>query len=442
MTVGIIGGGFLGMCLATKLSSQNIQVEIFESQDQLGGLATWENYGDFFWDRFYHVILPNDNYLLSFLEECGLGDSLKWKKTRTGYYVDQQFYSISSSAEFLTFPPLDLLSKIRLAFTIYYGSMLKDWEKLETITSKQWLIKTGGSKNYEKFWKPLLLAKLGEFHDKVSAVFIWSYIKRLFEARENANKEEMGFLKGGYKSVFDKLAQIVENNKGKIHLSTRVDNVELDTTGKIAVHYGGMNRSFDKVVFTGPTTLLKNTVSPKLVEIKNLSDINYLGVVCMVLVTTKPISPYYVLNIADHSIPFTGVIGMSSLVDNEYTGEQYITYFPKYVNASDPILDDEVTDIRKVFMEGFSKLYPGFNSENIVSVHINKARRVQPLQVLNYSKTIPSIETLHEDFYVLNTSQFVNDTLNNNSVAKHVERFLHENLKQFTGAESEFNKAI
>jgi hypothetical protein len=33
----------------------------------------------------------------------------------------------------------------------------------------------------------------------------------------------------------------------------------------------------------------------------------------MALLTRRPFCPYYVLNIADERVPFTGIIGMSSL---------------------------------------------------------------------------------------------------------------------------------
>jgi hypothetical protein len=69
-------------------------------------------------------------------------------------------------------------------------------------------------------------------------------------------------------------------------------------------------------------------------------------------------------------------------------------------------------------------MFPQFRKQDVESVHINRAFKVQPLQVLNYSKRIPTIATQHKDFFVLNTSQFVNVTLNNNSVISHVNEFL------------------
>ncbi len=428
------------MCLASKLSRKNIRVSVFEREHQLGGLATWEDYDQFFWDRFYHVILPNDSYLLTFLKECGLQEKLCWEKTRTGYYVDGQFHSVSNSKEFLLFPPLSMASKLRLAFTIYYGSMVKDWRKLEKITTKDCLIKLGGSKNYHKFWKPLLLAKLGEFHDKVSAVFIWTYIKRLFEARENASTEQMGYINGSYKVVFDQLEKIVESNNGKVHLNTSVKNIRPIDSGKIVIETEEGVSEFDKVVFTAPTSLADRLVSPDLLQVDNLHKIEYLGVVCLVMVTKREVSPYYVLNIADDTIPFTGVIGMSSLVNTKYTDGKYLTYFPKYVKSSSPLINREDEQILSDFMEGFYKLYPGFDSGDIISTHIHRAKRVQPIQLLNYSQSIPAVNTLHPNFYMLNTSQFVNDTLNNNSVAKHVENFLQSSPEILKNQQPIFNR--
>jgi hypothetical protein len=48
------------------------------------------------------------------------------------------------------------------------------------------------------------------------------------------------------------------------------------------------------------------------------------------------------------------------------------------------------------------------------------------LQVLGYSSLVPQVKTKHKDFYVLNTSQFVNATLNNNEVIGAVNRFYDE----------------
>ena len=57
-------------------------------------------------------------------------------------------------------------------------------------------------------------------------------------------------------------------------------------------------------------------------------------------------------------------------------------------------------------------------------MHINRAPVVQPLQVVDYSNIVPGVKTRHPSFFVLNTSQFVNGTLNNNEVVRSVDEFM------------------
>jgi protoporphyrinogen oxidase len=211
MKIGIIGGGAMGLALAYRLSCKGHIVTVFERETQLGGLATYHDYGPFFWDRFYHVILPSDNHLISFLNDIGLADQLRWARTLTGLYVDQRFYSMSSSWEFLRFPLVGLWGKFRLALTVLYCSRIRNWQRLEKITVEDWLIKTCGRTTYEKIWKPLLLAKLGESYRRVSAVFIWTYMARMFSARDSSveAKESLGYVSGGYKTVWSRLEELI-----------------------------------------------------------------------------------------------------------------------------------------------------------------------------------------------------------------------------------------
>ncbi|MBK7872934.1 MAG: NAD(P)/FAD-dependent oxidoreductase [Saprospiraceae bacterium] len=426
MKIGIIGGGFMGLVLAQKLAAPSRSIKVFEQDAQIGGLATYHDYKSFIWDRFYHVILPGDAYLLQVIKDLGLEDKLRWKKTYTGVYVDKHFYSVSNNKEFLLFPPLNLIQKFRLAFTILYASRIRDWREMEKIKVEDWLIRVGGKKTYEKFWKPLLLAKLGDSYKHASAVFIWTYIKRLFEARNSsAHQEQMGYVEGGYKTIFNRMEEIFPEQGVELLKETSVQQIRPAEEGGIFITHDGVEEHFDKVIFTAPVNVLQKVVDTSLIAIDNANKgVEYLGVVCMILLTRKPLTDFYVLNIADDQIPFTGVIGISTLVDTRETAGHYMTYLPKYIISDDPILRKSDDEIKTWFLEGVYKMYPHIHEEDIVDIFINRAFKVQPLQVLNYSTLIPKTKTLHPDFFVLNTSQFVNDTLNNNAVARHVSQFL------------------
>lgn len=431
--IAIVGAGLMGMTLARKLALAGHRVSVFEHNEQIGGLNTWHRFGSFEWDRFYHVILPSDRNTLGLVRELGMESHLQWHRTYTGFYVDKKLHSISSNLEFLKFPLLSLFSKFRLAWTMLYASRLNEWKSLENKTVEQWLVQVSGRNNYEKLWKPLLLAKLGECHTRVSAVFIWSYIKRMFSARDkSASAEQLGHVCGGYQSILTKLQQAVEHNGGSVYTNTAVSAVTATDTGHIEITSSRGSERFDQVVCTSPANVLARIVDRSLLDVDNVdTQVEYLGVVCVVLITTQSLSPYYVINIADDTIPFTGVIGMSNVIDPNNTGGYHMTYLPRYMLSTDAEMQQPDEYFAERFVDGLLKMFPEFDSDTIIDIHVTRAGKVQPLQVLHYSQLVPSVTTHHKNLFVLNTSQFVNATLNNNEVVGAVNRFYDSHNEKF-----------
>jgi protoporphyrinogen oxidase len=424
----------MGLALADRLKAPGRSITVFERDTQVGGLATWHNYGAFEWDRFYHVILPSDQQLIGFLREIGLGEELRWRRTFTGFYVDRAFHSMSSGLDFLRFRPVSLWGKMRLAFTILYCARINDWRRLEQMSVGEWLRRLSGAETYAKLWRPLLLAKLGESYERVSAVFIWSYIKRMFSARDRSTaKEQLGHVAGGYKRVLQRLEERIRDSGGAIRTGVSVRRIEPCDEGGLLVHYDDRVERFDKVVFTGPVNVLAAVAAGSLFRLDRPLEakVEYLGVICMVLVTKQPLVPYYVVNIADDRVPFTGIIGMSNLVSTDETAGLHLTFLPKYVHSDDPLLRSPEEELRNMFMRGLHIMFPDLDPTSIVGVHINRAVKVQPLQVLNYSHLMPTVSTWHKDFFVLNTSQFAANTLNNNEVIRSVDAFVRTHGDQF-----------
>jgi protoporphyrinogen oxidase len=437
MKIGVIGGGLSGLALAQRLASRGHEITVLERDSQPGGLATYEDHGPFVFDRYYHVILPSDNFLLSFIRDLGLSDKLRWETTLTGFFVEESMYSMSNTLEFLKFPPLSLWSKFRLGLTILYCSRINNWRRLENITVEKFLVRHSGRTTYEKMWKPLLLAKLGENYRRVSAVFIWTYIKRMFSARDSsASKEQMGHVHGGYKTVFDRLETVIADAGGRIRLNTSVNNIRAVNGGQgieIATDKG--TERFDKVIFTGPVNILQKVADESLVALEESGhEVEYLGVLCMALVTKRPLTKFYILNIADQRIPFTGVVGVSNILDDDETAGMHLSYLPKYVLSTDAELRRPEEELQAEFLHGLRIMFPDLEDDDIVSCRIHRAFKVQPLQVLNFSQHIPKSATRHPDFFVHNTAQFVNNTLNNNEVIRAVDAFLAQFGDQFENA--------
>ena len=140
----IVGGGMLGLTLAHRLTQQGHHVTILEAAPELGGLASAWQVGDVVWDRHYHVTLLSDSRLRNLLDEIGLEKEMKWVETKTGFYTDGKLYSMSNTLEFLKFPPLKLIEKLRLGATIFYASKIKNWKRLERMKVTDWLRRWSG----------------------------------------------------------------------------------------------------------------------------------------------------------------------------------------------------------------------------------------------------------------------------------------------------------
>ena len=193
------------MTLALRLAEQGNDVTVFEASPEIGGLASAWQIGDVVWDKHYQVSLLSVSNSRKLIEDLGLGEEFRWVETKTGFYTDGELVSMSDTMEFLNFPALDLLSKLRLGFTIFYASRVKDWKALEKIKVEDWLVRLSGRKTFDKIWKPLLIAKLGEAYKETSAAFIWATIQRMYAARNSGLKKEMfGYVRGGYARVLER----------------------------------------------------------------------------------------------------------------------------------------------------------------------------------------------------------------------------------------------
>jgi len=355
----ILGGGLLGMTLAHRLARAGQRVSLFESAPQLGGLASaWELNG-ITWDRHYHVTLLSDSHLRNLLIELDLDSDMKWVETRTGFYMGGKLYSMSSSLEFLRFPPLSLIDKVRLGATIFHASRETDWRRLEQIGVTEWLTKLSGRNVFEKMWRPLLRAKLGENYQQASAAFIWAIIARMYAARRSGLKKEMfGYLPGGYGRMLDCFASTLREEGVEVRTGRSARLVEPTADGGVSVDFGaGGRESFDQVVMTLPSPVAAQ-VCPSLSgdEKEKLSAIRYQGIVCASVLLRRPLAGYYVTNLIDSWVPFTAVIEMSALVDRQQFGGNCLVYLPKYVDPADPMFEQGDEQIRETFVSALEKM--------------------------------------------------------------------------------------
>lgn len=415
--VAVVGGGILGLGLALKLRDRGMRVTVIEAAPRIGGLTAPHDIGGVTWDKFYHVTLLSDRYARDLLNEIGLGDRIQWRTTRTGFFTGGKLYSFSSSIDFLRFPPLSLIDKARLGWTILYASRITDGAPLEQIPVIAWLQKLSGPRTVERIWRPLLRAKLGENYRLASASFIWAIIARLYAARRSGLKQEMfGYVEGGYDAVLDRLREYLGSRDVDIRTGTPVTSVAGDAGSATVRFKDGTTESFDSVVLTVPCPRV-NALCPQLTEKEQarLASVVYQGVLCPSLLLDRPLADYYVTNITDAWVPFTGVIEMTALVDPATFGGRSLVYLPRYLAQDDPTWQRSDADIVEESIAALERMYPRFKRSHVVATQVARAREVLAVSTLDYSRaTLPPVATSVDRVFVVNSAQIVNGTLNVN----------------------------
>ncbi len=415
--VAVIGGGVLGMYLAYKLRNEGKEVTIFEAASHSGGLASGDEIGSYTWDRFYHVILMSDLNTRGLLEDLGIADKLNWGTTRTGFFVGGELYSMSDTLEFLRFPPLSLIDKLRLGATIFFAARIRNWRRLEKVLAVDWLTRWSGKRVVEKIWMPLLRCKLGDNARTASAAFIWSTIARMYAARRSGIKKEMfGYVEGGYDVILRALQERLDEIGVKTVFNARVGGI-VDSSDGATVNWNESEaRNFDDVVLTVPTPVVAKMCGQMPdAEVERLNGVTYQGIACASLLLKKPLGPYYVTNITDDWVPFTGVIEMTALVDRENFGGNALVYLPCYLTQEDDFWNKTDDEIEELFVSTLDRMYPEFERSDVLVFKVARARNVLAVSTLNYSETyLPPVRTSLGHVFTVNSAQIANGTLNVN----------------------------
>jgi len=419
----VIGGGVMGLKVAQELIDRGQDVTIAEAAPRFGGLTSSWRLGDVTWDRFYHVTLLSDTVLREQLQRLGLEQEIRWVETKTGFFADGRLLSMSNTMEFLRFPPLNLWQRLRLGGTIFLASKIRDFRSMERQSVETWLRRWSGGGAFEKVWKPLLKAKLGDAYRETSAAFIWAHTQRMYKARRSGAKKEMfGYVPGGYARILDAWTRALAAGGARLLADHPVRRIRRGEGGSgLHVDFGqGRQAHFDNVVSTIASPLIADQC-PELSdqEQKQHRGIKYLGVVCASMLLKKPISRYYVTNITDTWVPLTAVIEMSTIVDpRSELGGNHLVYLPKYMTDDHPGLQEPDAEYKERCLSTLEKMYDHFSRDDVLDFKVARAKYVAALSTIDYSTRLPPIVTSVPGFYALNSAHILEGNLNVNETLR------------------------
>lgn len=422
-TVGIIGGGIMGISLGYFLAKQGMDVTIYEASPVLGGLAgpiTLEDGTEV--DRFYHAILSSDRHLGDLCKELGIYDQMRFKETRTSFYYKGKLHPMNNIIEFLKFPPLGWIDRFRLGLTVLAAQFTRNWKDLETISVQDWLLKWGGRNTFQNIWRPMLKAKFDAGFDNVPATWIWSRLVRMKSTREGANQKEMaGHLIGGYITLIKAMHAQILAAGGKVLLRTPVKEIVIENSKAIGIQLAsGEVVRFDKVVCTMQTPVFQRLIPAADKNYHDfLSKSDYLGIIAPLLVLTKPLTGCWTVNITDDRFPFTGVIETTAFIDPKYVNGYHLVYLPKYTAPGSEWQKKTDDEIKTIWLENLKAMFPDFDISTVKYFLTHRERYVEPLHGLNEAGLIPEVRTPISNLFLATTSQIYPALTNGESVSRH-----------------------
>lgn len=399
MKIAILGAGITGLTAAYCLTKKGCKVTVFEKEPIPGGLASGFKNKNWEWpiERFYHHFFTSDKETINLIRELEQGKNLLFPTPLTATYYQGQIYQLDSPFSLLKFPYLSLGEKIRTGVVIAYLKLLSNYQPLEQTTAEKWLKKKMGEESFKILWQPLLAGKFSDFAPQVSAAWFWARIKK--------RSRSLGYIKGGFQTLTDRLVEKIEENGGKILLNTEVQKIKTHNS-RFIIHppTGEAGDSlFDVVISTLPTPIFLN-IAPFLPEDyrNRLSQIPHLWAQTLVLELKRPfLEKVYWLNINDTSFPFLAVVEHTNFISRSNYNNHSILYIGNYLPNGHPYLKKTRGEILKIFCPYLKKINPDFNYKlSIINYKLFSAPYAQSVITVGYRP--PELQTPAQNLYLAN----------------------------------------
>jgi protoporphyrinogen oxidase len=405
--VAIVGAGFTGLSAAWELARNGFNVTVIEKDQEPGGLAGSFSVEGQRLEKFYHHWFTSDQHIMSLVQSLGRGHDVLWHPTSTGMYFAHRIFRLSRPRDVLTFTPLAFKDRLRLGYLTLAARRVKNWQELEGVTAREWLLKLGGEQVYRVVWEPLLIGKFGEYAEEVSAVWLWNKLKLRGGSRGRAGQEMLAYYKGGFSALAAQVRDAIEKSGGEIRLDTSVRAIS-----SLGGRVNGLitSKGFipaSSVLLTVPLPLAADLVAPIAPNgyADSLRSIRYLSNICIVLELNRSLSSMYWLNVNDPSFPFVGVIEHTNFEPASTYGGKHIVYLSKYLPNSAKLYRMSDEDAARVGVDTLKRMFPEFREDTVLNAHVWRADYAQPLVERHYARLIPDFATPVKNLFLSSMAQ-------------------------------------
>ena len=402
MRIVVIGGGVAGVSAALDLARSGNEVVVIERSDRIGGLVASFEIGGTPLECFYHHVFPHEHEIQTLIAELGLASKLEWHPSTVGVFTGGRLWPFTSPVDLLRFSPLPFLHRIRTGVGALRLGRVKDWEALDTVRAHDWLEQYTGPRAAEVVWDPLLGAKFGPAAPDVPAAWMWGRFQQRAGARKGGG-EKLGYLRGGFRQLFDAAATELERLGADVRTGTGVHHIQVDGDRATGVRTDGGDIDADHVLFTGPLPVLSRLVDDAVVD-PRWDGIGALGVLCTVLELRRPVSEIYWTNVCDPEVPFGGVIEHTNLIPASDYGT-HVMYLSRYFTHDEPVAKADPVAESNRWVDVLDERYPGFSRDDVTAVHPFTTPYAAPLVTVGHRDRIPPLQSHVAGLWVCTTAQ-------------------------------------
>jgi protoporphyrinogen oxidase len=405
----VIGGGLSGLAASYDLAQAGHSVTLLEAASDFGGLASSFRLEGHPIERFYHFICRGDADLLTLVGELGLARKLQWHRTNTAFFYEGRLYPFGTPIDLLRFSAVPWLQRIRFGLHILRSRLRSQWRWLDQLPAKPWLIESIGERAYDVIWHPLLKVKFGDYHDKISAAWIWHRIWRVATSRRSMFEQEMfGCLEYGTATIVDPLVSWLRSNPHvELRTGVRVQPLVLRDGGVAEVRAGDLAIPCDAVISTVALPALDRLVPDQTDRyFERIRKVDYIGVVCMLLSLREPFGANFWTNINDHRISFNGVIEQTALNKNLRRLGLNVLYVPFYLPTSEPRYSASAEELFAEYSPMLSIVNPRFSAAWVKEYHVFRTPYAQPIFTTHFIDLMPEHQTPIRGLYVTDSTQF------------------------------------
>jgi protoporphyrinogen oxidase len=430
MRIAVLGAGVTGLTAAYRLGREGHACDVYERWPGLGGQVATLDIGDgHLLERYYHHLFTSDEHIAALYDELAMDDAIEWLPSSVAMFADGRSYPFTTPLDLLRFKPLSLRSRARMGIGILLLQRRnRELGRFESQTARAWIERTLGSEVWETVWGPLLRGKFGDRADDITMAWLWKKltVRRRIKGVE-ARREVLGYPRGGWQPLLDRLAAEIERAGGRVLIDRPAAAVELSDGGLLVApappesfrrghdprkfERAGEPQPYEAVVVTAPNDVFEQLLGERARArvgdeyVVRLQSIEYHAALCLLLELDRRFSSFYWTNVADPELPFVGLIEQTNLIPPQRYGGRHLLYVANYVARQDPVLDLSPDDLLARYEPGLRRVNGGFNRDWVRRMWLFSEPAAQPVVTVGYRERIPAMRTGVPGLYLANTTQ-------------------------------------